>query len=394
MKFEPLGVSAMAIAHPAGCGVDALWHAVSNSITGLHPNSLDWCDLPCWVGAVPGVEDMQWSAALQTWDCRSNRLASMALEPLHFHDAVVSAINRVGPSRVGLILGTSTSGIRSTELAYSCRKDTGKWPEQYNYRNSHSVDALCQFVAEILNLQGPMAGITTACSSSAKVFLVAQRWIQAGLIDAAVVGGVDSLCLSTLHGFDSLQLLSQQICRPFDSTRNGISIGEAAGFVLLEKEAGSVRFLGGGESSDAWHMSSPHPDGHGAQQAMTAALSASGLAASDMDYVNAHGTATVANDYAEARALEAVFGKKGVPVSSIKGITGHTLGAAGIVDAIVTMAALDHQVLPPTANLQTIDPAMDIALVQDSHSAAMHYAMTNNFGFGGSNCSLIFGGCA
>ena len=236
-----------------------------------------------------------------------------------------------------------------------------------------------------------MVTISTACSSSAKVFVMAQRWMDCGLIDAAVVGGVDSLCLSTLHGFNALQLLSSEICRPFDSARNGISIGEAAGFVLLDRDPAAVNLVGGGESSDAWHMSSPHPDGLGAQAAMRQALQAAGLRPQDIGYVNAHGTATPANDRAEAAAMRAVFGADAVPVSSTKGITGHTLGAAGITEAIVVIQALEQQTLPPSANLREPEPRLGLDVVMQPRRAELRHAMSNSFGFGGTNCSLIFG---
>jgi 3-oxoacyl-[acyl-carrier-protein] synthase-1 len=221
--------------------------------------------------------------------------------------------------------------------------------------------------------------------------VTAQRWMACGLIDAAVVGGVDSLCLSTLYGFNSLQLLSGDMCRPFDASRNGISIGEAAGFVLLDKQAAAINFVGGGESSDAWHMSTPHPEGLGAQDAMRGALKAAQLAASDIGYVNAHGTATLANDRAEAAATNAIFGAGAVPVSSTKGMTGHTLGAAGITEAIVVIQALEQQTLPPSANLRELEPELALDVITQPRSAELRYAMSNNFGFGGSNCSLIFG---
>ena len=385
-----LGISATTLVHPAGHGTRALWDSISRGRTGLQPNALPWCELACWVGAVPGVEDPALSAHLGAWDCRSHRLAWLALQDAPFRSALAAAIGRHGAHRVGLVLGTSTSGIRSTESAYAHRRETGRWPEAFDYRKTHAVDALCRFSAQLLGLQGPMAAISTACSSSAKVFLTAQRWIDAGLIDAAVVGGADSLCLTTLHGFDALQLLSSDMCRPFDLARNGISIGEAAGFVLLERRPAAVQFAGGGESSDAWHMSTPHPEGEGAQAAMRMALSAAGIGPSDIGYVNAHGTATPANDRAEAAALSAVFGPHAVPVSSTKGATGHTLGAAGIVEAIVTAQALEHQALPPSTNWMTADPALAVNLVRQPASARMQHAMSNNFGFGGSNCTLVF----
>lgn len=385
-----LGILANTVVHAAGHGTAALWAAAMNGRTGLRPNDLNWCDLQCWIGAVPGVDDAVLPASLQRWDCRNHRLAWLALQDVGFRRALRATITEQGSHRVGLVLGTSTSGIGRTETAYARRRQSGEWPSDFDYRGSHALDALCRFGADILGLQGPMATVSTACSSSAKVFLVAQRWIAAGLIDAAVVGGVDSLCLTTLHGFDGLQLLSGEVCRPFDAARSGISIGEAAGFVLLGRAPAAVSFIGGGESSDAWHMSTPHPGGLGAQDAMRAALRAAELAPADIGYVNAHGTATPANDLSEATALAAVFGAQGVPVSSTKGVTGHALGATGIVEAIITTQALERQVVPPSANLIEPDPAVPLDLVKAPRVVDLRYAMSNNFGFGGSNCTLVF----
>jgi 3-oxoacyl-[acyl-carrier-protein] synthase I len=390
MKAMPaLGITGIALVSPAGEGRDALWKAAAQGRTALRPNDLDWCDLPCWIGAVDAVEDATLATHLGAWDCRNHRLAFLALQDAKFREALAAARNRHGAHRIGLILGTSTSGIGRTETAYAERRATGEWPAGFDYRRTHAADALCRFSAEVLGLQGPMATISTACSSSAKVFLIAQRWIAAGVIDAAVVGGVDSLCRSTLHGFDSLQLLSPQVCRPFDAARKGISISEAAGFMLLEPAPAAVQLAGGGESSDAWHMSTPHPEGNGAQAAMRAALTQAGLATSDIGWVNAHGTATPANDRSEAAALAATFGPAGVPVSSTKGITGHALAAAGIVEAAITSAAIEQRFLPPSANLQELDATLDVAAVTQGRAAPLRHAMSNNFGFGGSNCALV-----
>jgi len=385
------GIAGYSTVHAAGVDNADSWQAIIAGRSGLRPNTLSWCDLPCWVGPVPGVDETTLPAHLQPWDCRNHRLAWLALQDAAFRRAVDATIARRGAHRIGLVLGTSTSGIRSTEIAYAERRETGRWPAGFSYRRSHAVDALCRFSAEVLGVQGPMVAISTACSSSAKVFLTAQRWIDAGLIDAAVVGGVDSLCLSTLHGFNALQLLSGDICRPFDAARNGISIGEAAGFALLDRAPAAVHFLGGGESSDALHMSTPHPEGLGAQQAMHMALAVARLAPADIGYVNAHGTATLANDRSEATALTAVFGERSVPVSSTKGVTGHTLGAAGILEAIITALTIERQVLPPSANLGTPDPQLTVDLVTQPRAALLRDAMSNSFGFGGSNCTLIFG---
>lgn len=385
-----LGISAFSIVHAAGHGAAALWQAVAEGCSGLRRNDLSWCDLPCWIGRVPGVENLELPDALATWDCRNHRLAWLALQEATFRATVDAAIGRYGPERVGLVLGTSTSGMRRSEEAYPQRLQEGRWPHGFDYRRSHAVEALCRFSADVLGIAGPMITISTACSSSAKVFLVAQRWIDSGIADAIVVGGADSLCLSTLHGFDGLQLLSDDVCRPFDVARRGISIGEAAGFALLERATARVNFAGGGESSDAWHMSTPHPEGDGARDAMGAALAAAGLDPTDIGYVNAHGTATSANDRSEAAALVAVFGDRGVPVSSTKGVTGHTLGAAGIVEAIITVQTLMQQMAPPSANLRTADPALPLDLVLQPRSIGLRHAMSNSFGFGGSNCALIF----
>lgn len=389
-----LGIAAFTTLHAAGADNTDSWQALAAGRSGLKPNALSWCDLPCWLGEVAGVDDTPLPPALQAWDCRTHRLAWMALQRNDFRHAVSGAVERHGAHRIGVILGSSTAGIRSTEIAYARRLADDRWPDDFDYRRTHALDALCRFSAEVLGTKGPMVTISTACSSSAKVFTTAQRWIECGLIDAAVVGGVDSLCMSTLHGFNSLQLLSGDVCRPFDAARNGISIGEAAGFVLLQRQPAAINFLGGGESSDAWHMSTPHPEGLGAQAAMHAALQAARLAARDIGYVNAHGTATLANDRAEAAATRAVFGAGAVPVSSTKGVTGHTLGAAGITEAVAVIQALEHHVLPPSANLRELEAQLQLDVVTQPRNVSLQHAMSNSFGFGGSNCSLIFGRAA
>jgi len=385
------GITAYSTLHAAGADNHDSWQAMLSGRSGLRPNTLPWCDLPTWIGEVGAAEDAPLPIELKTWDCRTHRLAWVALQRNQFPDAVSRAVERYGASRVGLIMGSSTAGIRSTEIAYKTWRSRAPWPEDFAYRHTHSLDALSRFTAELLGLEGPMVTISTACSSSAKVFAMAQRWIDCGLIDAAVVGGVDSLCLTTLLGFNALQLLSSEICRPFDSARTGISIGEAAGFALLDRQSSVVDLVGCGESSDAWHMSAPHPDGLGAQAAMLHALDAANLKPQDIGYVNAHGTATLANDRAEAAATRAVFGPGAVPISSTKGVTGHTLGAAGITDAIVVVQALEQQTMPPSANLRELDSRLELDVVTQARDGELRYAMSNSFGFGGTNCSLIFG---
>jgi 3-oxoacyl-[acyl-carrier-protein] synthase-1 len=329
-------------------------------------------------------------------DCRNNRLAQLALAQDGFLDAVARARSRYGAHRVGLCLGTSTSGLLHTELAYRHRDaSTGALPRAFDYAATQNSFSLGRFVQAQLELEGPAVVTSTACSSSAKVFGSAARMMAAGLCDAAVVGGADSLCLTTLYGFASLELLSNAPCRPFDSDRNGISIGEGAGFALLERgqaeePAGTLQLLGVGESSDAHHMSTPHPEGAGARAAMQRALSSAALAARDIDYINLHGTATRSNDAAEDRAVYDLFGTSAA-CSSTKGATGHLLGAAGIAEAIICWLAMREQFMPGSANTQRVDPSLRVRYLLDNGKQAPMRVMSNSFGFGGSNCSLVFG---
>jgi 3-oxoacyl-[acyl-carrier-protein] synthase-1 len=300
---------------------------------------------------------------------------------------------------VGLFLGTSTSGILETEIAYRRRDpETGALPADLDYAGTHNSYSLAAFTREVLGLEGPSAVVSSACSSSAKVFGSAQRMIAAGLIDAAVVGGVDSLCLTTLYGFHSLQLVSRLPCKPFDVARDGISIGEAAAFALIERtpeslDSDAVLLLGVGESSDAYHMSSPHPEGRGARAAMLQALASAGLTAADIDYINLHGTGTPSNDSAEGNAVAAVFADRTRPVeaSSTKGATGHTLGAAGALEAVICALSLRHGLLPGSAHTRQVDDSLGFEYLCANRQRPIARALSNSFGFGGSNCALVLG---
>jgi 3-oxoacyl-[acyl-carrier-protein] synthase I len=364
--------------------------------SGLAPCHFDTVDLATFVGEVPGVDDVRLPEELADFDCRNNRLAQLGLEQDGFTQAVAAAAKKYGARRVGIFLGTSTSGILQTELAYR-RHDPadGSLPADFHYATTHNTFSVADFARRLLGLQGPAVVVSSACSSSAKVFASAQRMIAAGLIDAAVVGGVDSLCLTTLYGFNSLGLMSAQACRPFDAARDGISIGEAAAFALLERvpdqlPGDAVLLLGVGESSDAHHMSSPHPEGLGARMAMEQALAAASLEAGDIDYINLHGTATPSNDIAESKAVAALFAR-GVPCSSTKGATGHTLGAAGALEAVICALALRDGLLPGGLNTQQVDSALPLDYLTDNRALAAQRVLSNSFGFGGTNCTLVFG---
>lgn len=380
-----------------GTGTAALLQALENGASGLAPCHFDTVDFPTWTGMVQGLEQLAFPSALAAYDCRNNRLALLGLMADGFHEKVRALAQRHGAHRVAVMLGTSTSGIYSTELAYRQRDPvTGALPASFHYDETHNTFSVAAFVRQWLGLQGPAAVVSTACSSSAKVFASAARMLQLGMADAVLVGGVDTLCLTTLYGFRSLGLTSARACRPYDAARDGLSIGEGAAFAVLERAgqslpAGSLLLSGYGETSDAHHMSAPHPEGEGARAAMQAALQMAGLQPGHIGYINLHGTATPSNDLAEGKAVTAVFGDT-VPCSSTKGHTGHTLGAAGAVEAAVCLQALQHGLLPGGVHTRQPDEAIGPLsyLLQTRHAPGLQHVLSNSFGFGGSNCSLIF----
>ena len=397
--MTPLLLSATTATTCLGRGLAATRSALREGRSGLVPCAFETVELATWIGEVPGVDDERLPAPLAAYECRNNRLTQMALETDGFADRVRQAIARHGRDRVGVFLGTSTAGILQTELAYRRRDPkTGALPADFHYRTTHNSFSLAEFTRDYFGLEGMALAISTACSSSAKVFAAAARQLALGSIDAAIVGGVDTLCLTTLYGFASLQLTAANPCRPYDAERNGISIGEGAAFALLERAdgvantpaAGSILLLGTGESSDAYHMSSPHPEGLGARLAMQAALRSAGLEPADIDYINLHGTSTPANDAAEGKAVGVLFGNT-VPCSSTKGATGHTLGAAGAVEAIICALTLTDGFLPGSPGTENLDPSIAVDYLLKSRDGKVRRALTNSFGFGGSNCSLILG---
>lgn len=389
--MNPLHISAYTVTSALGCGRAAHVAALEDERTGLAPQAVDGCSLTTFVGQVAGL-DRPLTDELSSWDCRNNRLAQLALSQDGFRDAVQRCRARLGADRIGVFIGTSTSGVQQAELAYRRRdRAVDHLPAWFLHRYTQNPFSAADFVRQALDLHGPTVALATACSSSAKVFASARRAIAAGFCDAAVVGGVDSLCLTTLYGFHSLQVVSSEPCRPADAHRSGLSIGEAAGFALLEAGAGELRLLGYGESSDAHHMSAPDPEGRGAMAAMRDALTRAGLGPAQIDYVNLHGTATPANDLAEDRAVRCIFGRE-IPQSSTKGWTGHTLGAAGIVEAALSLLCIEKGLLPRSLNTRTKDPAIEGNVLLDSRRARVARVLSNSFGFGGNNCALIFGG--
>lgn len=382
-------VTAFTASSAVGAGREALREALRARRSGLRRNDFGGAELDCWIGRVDGVESESLPTALANWECRNNRLAWLGLNQDGFLDAVASARARHGAERVAIVIGTSTSSIGASEEAYTRLDAEGGFPPDLRRPIVHTPHSLGDFVQHALQLRGPCLTVATACSSSAKVFAQAARLIGAGFADAAVVGGVDTLCGSVLYGFNALELVSSEPCRPFDERRNGLSLGEAAGFALLEPDGDGPRLLGYGESSDAHHMSSPHPEGLGALNAMRDALRRAGLAPADIGYINLHGTATPKNDEVEAGAIAALFPETTL-ASSTKGWTGHTLGAAGIVESVIALLALEHGEVPGTLNSSRLDARCGPQIRLDNTTRGIRYAMNNSFGFGGNNCSLVF----
>ncbi len=386
-------ITAITAVNCLGAGLDATLAALRQGSSGLRPCDFPGADFETHIGRVDGLEDSPVTGSLARYDCRNNRLARMTLQADGFAGLARDCISRHGARRVGLVLGTSTSGIQESERAFAERTDGGL-PDWFDYRHSHDVHATTEFVGALLGIEGPCMTVSTACSSSAKVFVDAAQLIAHDICDAVVVGGVDSLCLLTLYGFRSLELTASEACRPNDVDRAGLSIGEAGGFALLERPLGAGQALavleGVGESSDAYHMSTPHPEGLGAINSMRGALEMAGVRPDQVDYINLHGTGSKVNDVVESRAVMSLFGGD-TPCSSTKGWTGHTLGAAGIVEAVIAVLAIREGFMPGNLRMNRRDPEIGTNVLPETRTADVSRVLSNSFGFGGNNCSLLFG---
>lgn len=389
--MEHAWVRAVTLSCAAGVGLAEVRQAIAERRTGLAPRA--WPEVgDAWLGRVSKIDGMVWPEPLSAWDSRNDRLAWLGVHQDGMSAHVEAALADFGAARVGLILGTSTSCIGRTEEAYRSLEPDGAFAPQF-VQPVHHPHATAAFLAHALGIGGPVLTVSTACSSSAKGFASARRWLECGVVDAVLVGGVDSLCRSTVYGFESLQLVSRGICRPFDHHRDGLNIGEAAAFALLTRARPSVaaaRLLGCGESCDAHHMSSPHPEGLGARVAMEQALAEARISAADLDYVNLHGTGTRANDAVESLAIAEILPPE-VAASSTKGWTGHTLGAAGLVEAVLAIDVLHTGLMPGNLNLEELGGDIAFDVLRENRSADARHVLTNSFGFGGNNCSLLFG---
>ncbi|MEP1743111.1 MAG: beta-ketoacyl-[acyl-carrier-protein] synthase family protein [Kangiellaceae bacterium] len=338
------------------------------------------------------------------FNCRNNQLAAAALQQID--EDIHTAKQQFGKSRVGVVMGTSTSGIKEAEVALKEKSQSGELPSEFSYK-MQEIGALAEFVSGWLDVTGPSYAISTACSSSGKVFSAAARLLDSNICDAVVVGGADSLCDLTLGGFDSLEAISEQPTNPFSVNRSGINIGEAAAvFLLTKKRVGesseesidnqpSIQLLGVGESSDAHHMSAPEPNGEGAMACMQAAMDDADLLPTQIDYLNLHGTGTKLNDSMEAKAVHSIFGEQ-LKCSSTKPMTGHTLGAAGATEVALCCLILKHasnKIAPIHLFDGKLDPELSkIDLISNIYfDRPITTAMSNSFAFGGNNVSVIVG---
>jgi len=390
----PVYVTAYTAVTACGAGAGALKEALLEQRCCLKQAELIRSDFLTFTGEVDfSLPELRES--LKAYNTRNARIALAAIdcEEGAFRGAVRSAVERYGAERVGVIIGTSTSGIYETELAYQAHARTGAMPASFDFKHQHAWVATGEFLKKELGLNGICYAISTACSSSGKAVAAGQRMIETGVCDAVVVGGVDSICHMTLYGFRSLELTSERPCTPLDRDRDGISLGEGAGMLLLERERRQQEdsvLIGYGESSDAHHMTAPHPEGAGSAQAMRAAMAMASITPEQVDYVNLHATGTRLNDQSEMRAMAAVF-PAGTPCSGTKGMTGHTLGAAGGIEAVITLIALESGFAPGTCGICHIDEEFsNRVLTGPLQLPAIRMAMSNNFGFGGNNVSLIF----
>lgn len=393
-RIAPVALRAWTATGAHGQGIEALAQVLAGNRSALRANDLAGIDLATAIGRVDGLESLPWPDDWAAWDSRATRLAWWGLQADGFADAVARARERHGPGRVGLVLGTSSSTIAVSEAAYRALDDQGRFPAALRHPELHTPHAITAFVQQVLGLQGPAVTVSTACSSSAKALAVAERWLRLQLVDAVVAAGVDALGGSLLYGFQALGVLGQEPCRPFDAARRGISIGEAAAFALLERGEAAVMLQGHGESNDAHHMSTPHPQGLGAEQALDDALARAGLAAAAMDLVNLHGTASAANDEVEAALVTRRYAPT-VHACATKGLTGHTMGAAGLLEALVCALALERGLLAGSAPTTAPDPAFGPAFAERWQAQPVQrrirHAASHSFGFGGNNCVLVLG---
>ncbi len=391
----------------AGNNIEELWKSVT---TGNQKNikKVKVCNDEEYFAARIADDSLQASGA--RYDMKIMRIENAALEQIA--DDVLAVKERYGADRVAVCLGSCDNGTEFSLANHRKYFSEGEFPKDYNIE-IQGADYVSTFVAEKFGLTGPAVTFATACSSSAGAIIKASEMIMGGVVDAAVVGGIDIASDTTLIGFSALEAVSSEITNPFSKNRHGITLGDGAAFFVLTKEPLSVvepvettsvavKLLGWGESADAYHMTSPDPSGAGAEKAIRRALENADLTTSDVGYINLHGTGTKFNDSMEGKAVAAIFGEKSVPVSTTKPVTGHTLGAAAALEAAICWKALvenqgknDNIQLP----LQVWDEERDeeipeLNIVDGKSGAAkgnLKICLSNSFAFGGANACLVLG---
>ena len=335
------------------------------------------------------VEHPLTAVSIAKEDTRNNRMLTTAAEPLLNEIQLLK--ERFGPERIAAVIGTSTSGISDGEEAFRYHKNQNKFPENYHYR-MQEPSSPSRYIAKWLGLRGPVFSVSSACTSGAKALASAARLLRLGVCDAVIAGGVDTICNMTVKGFSSLLVTTDSVCNPFSINRDGINIGEGAGLFLLTREPGPVRLAGIGETSDAYHISSPHLEGKGAENAMRQALHQAGMKPENIQYLNLHGTGTEQNDKMEAQAVQRVFGND-IACSSTKPFTGHTLAAAGAIEAVFCWLALQREddKLPPHRWDGQTDPDLPVlsGIATTRLGKKLTTAMSSSYAFGGNNASLI-----
>jgi 3-oxoacyl-[acyl-carrier-protein] synthase-1 len=384
---ESYPITAYAAVNALGESTRQVVESLRQGLSGLRP-----CPLPVPFEAPTGalaVPPPRLSGAVGRHDSPTTRLAIVALDEVR--TTLDRALARHGAERVALIVGTTTAGLARTEEAHAHLLRTGALPGDYDFGRQHAFGGLIDALRIVTGIRGPAFVVSTACSASAKALGSAQRLLAAGVVDAVLVGGVDALSQTTLRGFHSLDILSPEPCRPLSHLRRGINLGEGAAYLLLEREGeGAVRLLGVGESSDAHHMSAPHPEGIGALAAMRGALEQAGVSPGDVDHVNLHSPGTRLNDLSEARAVTALLGAD-VPVASTKGYTGHLLGAGGATEAIFAVVTIERGWIPQSLGADPVDTTLGLSVSTARREGRFRRVLSNSFAFGGANVSLLFG---
>jgi len=389
-------VSGLGVVSPYGSGTKTFWAGLAAGACAIRPITLiDTEGFRSRVAAEVPADAMA-GLGVSPRRARADRLGLAAAREA-LADAGLGPADR---AEAALVIGAVGGGMLEGEAWY--------WEETRTARPSPCIKALrsilpythAETIGWRLGIGGPKETVVMACASGAASIALAADLVREGVVPLALAGGVDALTRICFMGFNVLKLLDPDPCRPFDRDRKGMSIGEAAAFVVLEdaercRARGAreiAKLLGAGISTDAHHVTSPHPEGEGMARAMTLALAAAGVDPRAVDYVNAHGTGTLQNDRTEALAIARVLGAGRVPISSTKSLVGHTMAAAGSLEAVASILALHHGLIPPTANLREVDPEIPFDCVPNiARPAPIEVALTNSFGFGGQNVSLIFG---